>query len=131
MPYVNKPNLTKYIFFVNFYFIIESLFLVINLLFKYAMHITIDLLNLDSLKASAVFMTSTYACSSNLLSVLFWLCLKTANLNAVCTSSEPCSKIAPNKKKNKILFNDCDWVRKRKYFASATKTLINVLQDTR
>jgi len=61
------------------------------------------LLSLDSLKASAVLMTSTYACSSNLLSVLFWLCLNTANLNAVCTSSDPCSKIAPRKSKYKSI----------------------------
>lgn len=64
-------------------------------------------LSLDSLKASAVLMTSTYACSSNRLSVLFWLCLRTANLNADCTSSDPCSKIAPvKKKKNNNVFNE-------------------------
>lgn len=52
-------------------------------------------LSRDNLKASAVLIKSTNACSSNRLPVTFKLWLSIANLNADCTSSVPCSKIAP------------------------------------
>jgi hypothetical protein len=55
----------------------------------------VNLLNRDNLNASAVLITSTYACNSNLLPVMFKLWFNMANLNADCTSSVPCSKIAP------------------------------------
>lgn len=68
------------------------------------------LLNRDSLKASAVLITSTYACNSNRLAVTFKLWFSMANLNADCTSSVPCSNIAPaSRKKNKTLN---EWQRK-------------------
>lgn len=64
-------------------------------------------LSRDNLKASAVLMRSTYACSSNRLPVTFRLWFSIANLNADCTSSVPCSNIAPVKIRkiflNKIL----------------------------
>lgn len=56
------------------------------------------LLSLDNLNASAVLITSTYACSSNRRDVTFKLWFSIANLNADCTSSVPCSKIAPAEK---------------------------------
>lgn len=60
------------------------------------------LLSRESLKASAVEIKSTYACSSNRLPVTFKLWFNMANLNADWTSSVPCSKIAPeNSGKNK------------------------------
>lgn len=56
------------------------------------------LLSRDNLNASAVLITSTYACSSNRRDVIFKLWLSIANLNADCTSSVPCSNIAPAKR---------------------------------
>lgn len=56
------------------------------------------LLSRDSLKASAVLITSTYACNSKRLAVTFRLWFNMANLNADCTSSVPCSNIAPERK---------------------------------
>lgn len=57
--------------------------------------IVIYLLRRDNLNASAVLMTFTYACSSNLRDDMFWLWICIAYLNAVWTSSVPCSNIAP------------------------------------
>lgn len=54
-------------------------------------------LNRDNLNASAVLMTSTYACNSNRRDDTFKLWFNIANLNADCTSSVPCSKMAPVK----------------------------------
>lgn len=54
-------------------------------------------LSRDNLKASAVLMRSTYACNSKRLPVTFKLWFNIANLNADCTSSVPCSNIAPVK----------------------------------
>lgn len=59
------------------------------------------LLSRDNLNASAVLITSTYACSSNRLDVTFKLWFSIANLNADCTSSVPCSNIAPVEKRDK------------------------------
>lgn len=57
-----------------------------------------SLLSLDNLNASAVLMTSTYACSSNFRVTLLRLWARTANLKADWTSSVPCSKIAPEER---------------------------------
>lgn len=68
-----------------------------TLIFKY-------LLSRDNLNASAVLITSTYACSSNRRDVTFKLWFSIANLNADCTSSVPCSNIAPLEKKKTQTF---------------------------
>lgn len=62
-------------------------------------------LSRDNLKASAVLMRSTYACSSKRLPVTFRLWFNIANLNADCTSSVPCSNIAPVNKYWKNIVN--------------------------
>lgn len=62
---------------------------------EYISKYLLNLLSRDNLKASAVLMTSTYACNSNFLVDILMLWLSIANLNADCTSSVPCSKMAP------------------------------------
>ncbi|KAK2576158.1 hypothetical protein KPH14_007485 [Odynerus spinipes] len=64
----------------------------------------------ESLKASAVLMTSTKACSSNFRMVVFLLWLTKANLKADWTSSVPCSKIAPVTNEYKAKFSK--WIGK-------------------
>jgi hypothetical protein len=62
------------------------------------------ILNLESLKASAVLMVSTYALNPKPLvffvdsfEMLNGVFLIRATLNAVCTSADPCSNTTPRK----------------------------------
>lgn len=92
------------------FFVVSAVFIVVILIFVfvccYVLYDTVEsvshyLLNRDSLKASAVLITSTYACNSKRLAVTFKLWFSMANLNADCTSSVPCSNIAPAKYRRK------------------------------
>ena len=65
-------------------------------------------LRCDSLYASAVLMTSTYEWSSKRRAVTFWLWFSIANLKADCTSSVPCSNMAPGKKKKVYSHHTCN-----------------------
>lgn len=94
------------------------------ILFFFCLLIVIYLLSRDNLKASAVLITSTYAWSSKRRDVTFKLWFNIANLNADCTSSVPCSNIAPEiKNQNSLLIavqkskttpNGLNWFKKMK-----------------